>query len=159
MENITDPELKVLAESLPTTVLQSRAQATAKKYAGAFSRWKKWAMTKPEVIVFPAKPIHIALYLSFWSQKSQTSAPVEEAVNALAWCHMLACVDDPTKHPLVRQTLEGTKRMLAHKVTKKEPITPQILKLLVDRFAQDSATLSDIRTLSICLLGFAGFLQ
>ena len=97
MEDITDPELKVLAESLPTTVLQSRAPATAKKYAGAFSRWKKWAVTKPEVIIFPAKPVHVAFYLSFFLQKSQTAAPIEEAVNALAWSHTLACVEDPTK--------------------------------------------------------------
>ena len=53
--------------------------------------------------------------------------------------------------------LEGAKRILAHKVAKKEPITPQIFKSLVDRFALADASLCDIRT--ICMLGFTGFLR
>ena len=39
--------------------------------------------------------------------------------------------------------------MLAHKVDKKEPITPEILKSLVDRYATEQATLADIRTLTM----------
>ena len=83
----TDPELKVLAQSLPTTVLRSKVPATAKKYAGAFSRWRSWASSKTEVVPFPfpAKPFHVALYLNYLIQKSQTPSPVEEAVNALSW--------------------------------------------------------------------------
>ena len=108
---------------------------------------------------FPAKPIHVALYLSYLIQKANTPSPVEEAVNALSWAHNLACVEDPTRHPLVKQVLEGAKRMLAHKVNKKEPITPEILRSLVDRYATEQATLADIRTLTICLLGFVGFFR
>ena len=159
MGSITDPELKGLAESLPLTALQSRAPSTAKKYAGAFCRWKKWAATKPQVVPFPAKSIYVALYLSYLLQKANTPSPVEEAVNALSWAHNLACVEDPTGHPLVKQVLEGAKRMLAHRVNKKEPITPEILRSLVDRYATEQATLADIRTLTICLLGFAGFFR
>ena len=159
MEDIADPHLKVLAGSLPMTVLRSRAPATARKYAGAFSRWKSWAATKSVIVAFPAKPFHIALYLSYLIQKSETSSPVEEAVNALSWMHTIACVEDPTKHSLVKQVLEGAKRILAHKVVKKEPITPEILKSLVEKFATVDASLSDVRTLTICMLGFAGFLR
>ena len=133
LDNISDPELRELAEYLPLVALQSRAPSTAKKYAGAFCRWRTWAATKPQVDPFPAKPIHVGLYLSYLIQKANTSSPVEEAVNALSWAHNLACVEDPTGHPLVKQVLKGAKRILAHK-TDKEPIT-----------------------LTICLLGFAGF--
>ena len=77
----------------------------------------------------------------------------------MSWAHNLACVEDPTSHPLVKQVLEGAKRILAHKVNKKEPITPEILKSLVDKYATEQATLADIRTLTICLLGFAGFFR
>ena len=159
LESITDPELKVLAEFLPVAALQSRAPSTAKKYAGAFCRWRKWAATKPGVVPFPAKPIHVGLCLSFLIQKAKTPSPVEEAVNALSWAHNLACVEDPTGHPLVKQVLEGAKRILAHKVDKNEPITPEILRALVDKYAKEDATLANIRTLTICLLGFAGFFR
>ena len=49
--------------------------------------------------------------------------------------------------------------MLAHKTTKKEPITPKILSHLVDRFAGVEADLDDVRVITWCLIGFAGFLR
>ena len=159
LDSVMDPELRELAELLPMAALRSKAPTTARKYAGGFSRWKRWASTKPEIALFPAKPVHVALYLAYLIQKCNTASPVEEAVNALSWTHTLACVEDPTQHPLVKQVLDGAKRILAHKVSKKEPITPEILKALFDKFANKSASLSDIRTLTIIFLGYAGFFR
>ena len=45
----------------------------------------------------------------------------------------------------------GAKRILAHKTNKKEPITPEIL--------HGNAELDDLRFVTICLIGFAGFLR
>ena len=56
----------------------------------------------------------------------------------------------------MKHVLAGAKRLLAHKTTKKEPITPEILASLV---AGDTAELDDIRIVTICLVGFAGFLR
>ena len=160
MQEIEDPELKELAEVLPNLALQSRAPATVKKYSGAFCRWKKWAATKREIgSSLPPKPIHIALYLAFLTQGSKTSAPLMEAVCALSWVNNMATVEDTTSHPLVQQILSGAKRKLAHKTVKKEPITPEILSALVDKFGTEQASLSDIRTLSMCLVGYAGFFR
>ena len=140
-------------------MLQSKAPSTVKKYSGAFGRWKKWAASKPCLVAFPAKPIQVALYLSFLISKCRTSAPVEEAINALSWVHEVAVVEDPTTHPLVKQILAGAKRILAHKVSKKEPITAEILNQLVDKFITDDADLLVVRTITICLLGYAGFFR
>ena len=129
-------------------------------YSGAFCRWKKWAATKREIgSSLPPKPIHIALYLAFLTQRSKTSAPLMEAVCALSWVNNMATVEDTTSHPLVQQILSGAKRKLAHKTVKKEPITPEILSALVDKFGKEQASLSDIRTLSMCLVGYAGFFR
>ena len=49
--------------------------------------------------------------------------------------------------------------MLAHRTQKKEPITPEILKNLVDKLAFPEASLSSIRVVTLCLMGFAGFLR
>ena len=68
-------------------------------------------------------------------------------------------MEDTTAHPLVVQVLAGIKRKLACPMTKKEPITPEILSTPVSKFGQQDASLSDIRTLCACLLGFAGFLR
>ncbi|MCG8626070.1 MAG: hypothetical protein MJE68_29245 [Proteobacteria bacterium] len=154
-----DPELKALAESLPSIVLRSKAPATVKKYAGGFGRWKKWADSKHNIDVFPAKPFQLSLYLAFLTQTANTSAPIEEAVNSLSWAHQMAVVEDPTDHPLIKQVLAGAKRILAHKTTKKEPITPDILCRMYAKFVTPTTELPTIRTMAICLLGYAGFLR
>ena len=103
--------------------MQGKAPATVKKHSGAFARWKRWASSHQGVSILPAKPIYVALYLSYLAQGARTCAPLEEAVNALSRIHHMATVEDITCHPLVVQVLAGTKRILAHKTSKKEPIT------------------------------------
>ena len=43
-----------------------------KKYAGGFSRWKRWAKSKPGVEAFPPKPFQLALYLAFLPELGYT---------------------------------------------------------------------------------------
>ena len=43
LKDLDDPELLRLARKLPSTVLQSRAISSSRKYTGAFRRWKQWA--------------------------------------------------------------------------------------------------------------------
>lgn len=159
LDNFEDPELKELATLLPTVVFSSRAPSTVKKYSGAFLRWKDWLTQKFEVECCPARPIQVSLYLTYLITKSSTSSPVEEAVNAISWAHQIACEDDPTQSAMVKQVVAGAKRILAHRSTKKEPITPEILSQLVDRFAGEEADLDDVRVITWCLIGFAGFLR
>ena len=74
------------------------------------------------------------------------------------WVQNLACVKDPTRHPETKfRPCEGAKRILVHKAVKEEPITGEILKALVDKYATEQATLADIHTLTISLYGFTGF--
>ena len=140
MEVIEDPELQEVAQLLPTIVLKSRAPVTVKKYSGTFLRWKSWATQKYDrQACLLAKLLHVALYLTYLIQKSSTSAPIEEASNTISWAHQLAVADDPTQNDLVKQVVAGAKRILAHKTTNKEPITPEILEKLVEIFAQEES--------------------
>jgi hypothetical protein len=139
---------------LPTVVFSSRAPSTVKKYSGACLRWEKWLTQKFEVNCCPVKPIQVDI-LGHKILPS-TSAPVEEAVNAISWVHQIACAEDPTQSEIVKQVLAGAKRMLAHKITEKEP---KILSQLVNKFAGVKADLDDVRVITWCLIGFAGFLR
>ena len=51
-----------------------------------------------------------------------------------------------------------SKAHLAQHTSKKKPITVEILQSHVSTFGNEEASLADIRTLSTCLLSFAGFL-
>ena len=91
--------------------------------------------------MFPARPLQVALYLSYLIKTASTSSPIEEVIHSLSWAHNLSAVEDPTDHPLVKQILAGGKRILAHKKIKKEPITAEILQKLHNKFVCKDAGL------------------
>ena len=59
---------------------------------------------------------------------------------------------------IVQTTLSGLHCSLAQSVVRKEPITPDMLEAMV-RACGANPTLSDVRFLDVCLLGFAAFLR
>lgn len=73
----------------------------------------------------------------------QSKAAIEEVVNALSWLHQVAGW--------------GT-RILAQPKVRKEPVTAEMLKAMVDA-AGPEPSLSEVRLLAVCLLAFAGFLR
>ena len=157
LEGLDDPELIRLAEKLPATVLQSRAQSSTKKYMGGFRRWKAWAQ-EHKLTAFPVEGRYLALYLQHIGEHVESKAAAEEAVNSLAWAHSLAGLPPPSHHPLVQATLEGLKRTLAKPVAKKSPMTAEILTVIV-KDTMSKPTLSNVRLATACLLAYAGFLR
>ena len=146
-----------LAEELPNTILHSRADSTTKKYLYAFRRWKSWC-SRYSFNHLPANGHHIALYLQYLADSTGSKASVEEACNALAWIHSCAGLKSPVAEPFVKSTLGGLQRLLAKPVTKKKPVTVEMLEALVKN-AQESDSLSDLRLATTCLLSFAGFFR
>ena len=63
--------------------------------------------------------------------EANTASPLESAAHSITWFHQLGGEPSPSGHPLVRSTLVGTQRFLAHQTTKKEPITVSQLGQLV----------------------------
>eukprot|EP00731_Ephydatia_muelleri_P028227 Em0019g1100a len=64
-----DPELRRLVQSLPATVLRSRADSTTKKYPGAFQRWKTWVNARQGVPSFSVQELHLVLYMQHLSEE------------------------------------------------------------------------------------------
>ena len=104
--------------------------------------------------VFPASPFPFAIYL-----RHLMTSPLESAVHSIAWFHQLGGEPSPSDHPLVKSTLAGAQRLLAHQTTKKEPITVSQLEQLVACKADSMASLYNICSVVICLLAFAAFLR
>ncbi len=109
--------------------------------------------------MFPTQPVHISLYLQQLIETADSKAPIDDAVNSLKWAHHIAGLPSPTEAPLVQAVQAGAHRILANPRMKKELITPEILNKLAKTFAGPMATLTDIRTLSLCLLGYSGFFR
>ena len=77
---------------------------------------------------------------------------------ALAWVHSVAGITSPTDSPFVKTTVEGLRRMLSKPTQKKEPITTDMLRAMVqDTMEHD--TLANVYLTMACLLALAGFLR
>ena len=156
-----------LSEMVPGLIdlqLDAKAPSTVLKYKSGWLQWREWALSKFGVPVIPAKPLHIALFISELAKRSSENnigiSSIESAVYAIKWVHAMAGIEAcPVSHPLVKLALGGAKRRLARPVQPKEPLSVSTVQAIATHFAS-SASLSDLRFLFILLLvGFAGFFR
>eukprot|EP00731_Ephydatia_muelleri_P005241 Em0002g1417a len=127
LSNLEDPELRRLAQALPATMLSSRADSTTKNARAS------------------SGAVHAA-----------PKAAVEEAVHALSWLHGLAGLQPLGGSTLVKANLEGLRRILAKPKVRKEPVTADMLKAMVEA-AGLAPSLTVVRLLAVYLVAFAGF--
>ena len=106
---------------------------------------------------FTACAHHIALYLQH-IQTSGSKEAVEEAVYALTWGHSIAIIPSPTDNPFIKTTVEELRRILLTPTQKKEPITTDLLKAMVQDTMEHNS-LSNVHLTTACLLAFVGFPQ
>ena len=88
----------------------------------------------------------------------RSKSAVEEAVNAVSWVHQISGLPAVTEASFVRATLSGLQRRLARPKVKKEPVTADMLMVLVKSLGQ-SPLLSDVRLVASVLLSFAASLR
>ena len=79
-------------------------------------------------------------------------AKINEVVYSIGWAHEISGFENPCDSFLVKSVVEGARRQLSRPFTKKEPITPEILRQLVDRFGK-TTNLYDKRIVTMCLIG------
>ena len=79
---------------------------------------------------------------------------------AINWVHKLSGFENPNPcdNFLVRSIVEASSRALRNPVRKAEPITPEILGLILQHYGK-SSNLLDIRFVCMCLLAYAGFFR
>ena len=79
---------------------------------------------------------------------------------ALKWFHTLLPVStlNPLDSAPCQQLLKAAKRSKPP-IHKKEPVTPDMIKEIIDKHGSGSASLKDLRVAAICCIGFAGFFR
>ena len=155
-----DPRLQDLQDQLPNFCLNAKADSTRKKYRYEFEHFQKWCSSfEPVLCALPASDFTVSMYIVHLTETFKSVSKLHEATFAISWMHNLAGLIDPCLSSLVKQVKEGAVRETSKPVTKKDPISPQHLLLLVHNLAKENCTLYDLRTVTMCLLGFAGFLR
>jgi len=158
---LEDPFLRSLVPDLLYLQLGSRVLSTWNKYKSGWLRWRGWASSKIGVPIIPAKPLHIALFITELTSvclENNTDVPLLEAVvYGIKWAHAMAGLEIcPANHSFVKSSLEGAKRKLARPVRPKEPLSVDTVQAIA-KFYAPSNSLATLRFLFILLVGFYGF--
>lgn len=148
-----------MASSLPLRCLGAKADSTTERYSRAFEKFRVWAASYKEISVLPTNFLHVATYLEFLLQSNSSYSALEAAVYGIRWAHDLFGLSNPCDSNLVKGILESAKRSLSRPIVKKEPVTPDMVFSICQKFASANANLSDLRTAAICVTAFAGFLR
>ena len=156
---LEDPELKVLATTLPYLVVKGRADTTVEKYRAGWLGWLEWGKNKAEVTSRPAHPFYVALYLNHLFFTNGTKGSVTTAMYGIRWAHHAVGLDSPTDNKLVQMAYEGCMRLSKGHKTKKEAMPVEIIKGFVDEFSSGKSDLMEARFIIVCLIGFAGFFR
>ena len=139
------------AKTLSTTLTE--------RYSRAFQKLRELSASFEEFICLSSDELSVALYLEFFLQQSFPYSALESACYGINWAHNLYGFPSPCDSKLVRNVLETAKRELAKPVVKKEPVTPEMISSICNRFAGPNANLSDLRLAAICVTAYSAFLR
>ena len=142
---------------MPFFVEASKSNSTIKKYECYFKKFQQWC-TSHSLQFLPASPTTVSLYIGGFIQQGTSVSILESSFYAIKWYHDFNFERNPCSNKVVCLILEGGKRLLSKPISKKDPITPDILHLIVQRFG-DKKDLSKLRICCLFLLGFSGFLR
>ena len=151
-------ELKSLARKVPEVLNSSVSENTYKSYTFGFKKWLKWSK-KFKFKPFLVNKKHLMLFITELTDKKVSAAIMNNILYFISWVHTIADLEDPCKSNLIVKMRQGAKRILAKRIVKKEPITPEILKTMVSYFGQDKKNLMNWRFICMCLLGYYGFFR
>ena len=140
-------------------LLTSRATSTVKRYTFEIRKFLCWCQRFGVEVQLPFDSATIAIYLSQCFQHSNSSASLALVYSAVKWLHTFVPVSNPLDNNFCRNILESAKRVSGKPVSKKTPISADIIKLIIDNFAGPQSSLKHLRIATICTLGFAGFLR
>ena len=150
--------MKGLIEKAKNLVVESRQPSTVKKYLLYFKMFARWCQGHSGLGFLPASGVTVGLYLTDLVGSSTSLSRFYGCVYGIKWAHRWCGFEDPTQHHLPSLVIEAAKRRLSKKVQIKVPLTPKIIRLLLEKF-WDISNVRKSRFVNMVLLAFHGFLR
>lgn len=156
-ENIPD-HVKPNTKDLLTLLMKSKDDSTVKRFTKEvvkFSRWCHLSSIQPSP-AFSVSIVIAYLHKVYVSSKSYATPSLTHA--ALKWFHSFipGIISNPLETAICHNLLEAAKRSKPV-VAEKEPISVDIIKKIIDKYAGPLANLKDLRLACMCSLGFGLF--
>jgi integrase len=152
-----DKHTTVYSEKARRYVQKGKAKNSKRTYNSAWRDFENWCDDNGYQSM-PASVKAVVEYLTDLAEDGQKISTIRGKRAGIAYAHIVAGVQDPTKHSDVVLVMDGITRDLAERgktiPTKKEPITLEDLRAMVAKI--DTTTIAGKRDKAILLLGFAG---
>ena len=133
-----DEELRLLQRSLPYVVMHGVAGSTFNKYKSAWDKWLRWSDTK-HISGQPWELYYVAIYFNHLLFVHHNRRCLTAAFYGVRWGRHIVGLESPTENPLVKLAYEGAVRMCAGPRGKKDPISVEIIKDLVEKYCTKNA--------------------
>lgn len=152
--------LSAAVSEIPRIIKSGKSEKTNKLYDAYFQKFKKWCAGNG-VSYLPASVSTVAVFLSSLVQQAVSDSVLSAYFYSIKWNHDANICTNPCETKILQLIMEGGKRILCKPVQKKEPITPEILEKLVNKYGNDNVKndLSCVRICTMFLVAFAGFLR
>ena len=154
----------LLCEKFWLSAFNCRADKTVINYFKSFCKFKAWCLQSTgEVSFLPATSFTVSLYLHHLLENSLGSSTIYGVFYAINWVHKLSGFENPNPYDnfLVRSIVEASSRAPRIPVKKAEPITPEILGLILQHYGESIVVTYLISGLSVCvysyMLAFSAF--
>lgn len=153
---ITSDRLLELQAKVAYAVASSRATSTVAAYRGDLADFGTWCQ-QFGVTALPAEPMTVAGYVSDLAQPCDDRPPrsvstINRRIAAISQAHQLAGFANPTRDPLVKETLKGIRRIVGVAPTRKRAVATADIRAAVTRLGTRPI---DDRDRLVLLLGFA----
>jgi site-specific recombinase XerD len=137
----------------------SRSANTLRAYRSDLRQFIRFCEAHHLPQALPVAPYVVASFISWMAQRRLKASTIGRRLAALAALHRRAGCDDPTRSPLVVQTMEGLRRTRAFEGERADRVQPMEVAMLRQIHGCLSQSIVDARDWAIVLLGFAALLR
>lgn len=136
-------------------LLMSKAEGTLNNYLYKCRTFFAWLSGINIHVVLPICEEVIAAYIADVSSSMKSDSAIITTAAALKWLHSLVnSKPNPVDSPLVQQILIAQKRKLHKPPHQKEPISLDIVKMIVEKYGNLDSSLMQLRTACYVSLKF-----
>jgi len=136
---------------------ESKSENTIKKYNSAFKKWKKFA-EEIGAVVIPSGCKDVALFITHLIEEGRTWNVIYPIIYAIKFENEINGFRFDTANPYIKGIMEAAKRKTKTMVSRKDPITTDIMVEVCEKFGR-SSSLIDLRDLTLMAVSFSGFLR
>ncbi|KAL4230115.1 hypothetical protein ACF0H5_010500 [Mactra antiquata] len=145
-----------LLSEVQQSVMASKEESTVRNYSNSFKKFVSWCR-KCSFNHLSASPVTVALYMvSIIQTECSAASTLNQVFYSIKWAHDFSQYNvNPCEDNWLKLCLEGCIRKIRRPIVKKEPITLDILKSFVYKFASEECSLAELIITTLFIICFA----